>query len=1049
MDMQSLTVGRPTTPQKQPVKVFEGVNDSKYYLIDTLPKWKELFNKLMKQKIVACDTETTGLSYMSCQIVGLSFAFTVGEGYYVPVRHTFLEKDIPASTVKKPVWHELRSLEKQLDIDTIKDDLLTFFGNPDIATVWHNYKFDGHFLRNEGIKIGGVVHDTVLMHSILDENSSSKLKVLAAEFISPEADRWETLITDYRLKFARRHKMKKDNIHYGLIPLDLMTPYAASDTDYTLFFYHHFIEQIINEPNLRKLYVTIEIPLMHVLLDMEHLGAVIDRPYLEEVGPIMLSELEELQEKIYTKLGQRINVESNVQIIPLLTKMGIRFSKKTETGRWSLDKSILEALASKYDVCADIKNLKEHRKLHSTYITGILEKSVSDSKVHSSYNQNVSTGRMCIAKGSLVQAPCDRSIYPDGIPIELIKEGDNVYTYDTLGNLLIRKVKWAGSRGIRKVIKLNWQGSGHKKKGELILTPDHPVLTTDGRWIEAQNLVCGSRVMSLSSGIKQDYPYLYARYNSEIREHRFIYEHLYGELPPVVHHINHNKLDNTPSNLEKSSFSEHSVHHASFWTEEERRSKGRILQDPIVRKRAAESHLKGENHPLWKHISKKTLIKWAVKYRGQIRKIMEAANLDYNILQRKYKLYNIDLKCIKAQYGIDGKRLTKERVKKALQLKQPDSYHSLGIGFYKFKELCEKYNLCLNHEILFIENAGEIEVFDIEVEDTHAFIANEICVHNSSSKINLQNIPRNNKVIRKAFIVPSKIQCENPLCNFSDFISHVPSVCPKCTGNIINDSSYFMLLIDFSQIEVRLTAHASEDPILLDVYNNTKEDVHLRTCCEMFDYKYKEAEQILLDSTHLKHYDLKSMRSMAKMINFLIIYGGGASSLATKISTPQRPYTEIECNEFIHKYLDKYQGVRDWVRKTKIEALRNHKVQNEYGRYRRFPGLADADRLVGTKNEWKIKQAYRQAVNYVIQGEAADLFKTSMIRANKVLQGTKSKLVMPIHDEIIFYYHREDMHLLSEVVRTMQDFNYKVPIIVDLSYTTTSWADKKELKLNS
>lgn len=717
----SSRAGSVLTVPPQLVESFPGVSGGKYHLIDTRPKWQEVAKKLKIKKYLACDTETNGLNHLIAKIIGLSFSCGAEESYYVPVRHTQLILDPTSDNPKKPKWNEVASDEKQLSMEMLFEDLQEIYEDEDRILIFHNYKYDGHFLKNEGFNIRGIVHDTLLMHNLIDENASSRLKDLAVSFIDPSAAKWEYGLDEFRTKYARIHKIHKKDVHYGLIPIRMMTPYAASDAHYTWAMFKRFQPMILADKSLRELYVQIESRLLHVLLGMEHAGVVIDREYLKRISPEMAEQLEDLKKVVWKSLGKEINIESNVQVVPLLQAKGVKFYKKTKIGnKPSLDKEVLEIIASKHQVAADLQLFRETRKLKTTYVDNLIEMSDVDQKIHCNFNQNVTTGRL------------------------------------------------------------------------------------------------------------------------------------------------------------------------------------------------------------------------------------------------------------------------------------------------------------------------------------------------ASSKPNLMNIPRGNTTIRTAFVPPKLVTClggynpeTKPPCGYVEECVIAPSRCPKCRGRVEVDDNVFLLLIDYSQVEVRLCAHYSEDPILLDVYNNTGEDVHLRTCCEMFGYNYKEASKILEDKKHPKYGELKKYRQIAKMINFLIIYGGGAKNLAVKISTPQEVFTEEQCKAFIKQYFDRYRGISRWIARTKIQAQRDMGVQNWFGRYRRLPELKDAARrkfIVGEK--WKVERALRQACNYLIQGTAADLFKIALIRVSDILRDSRSRIVMPIHDELILYFHKADMPLLPKIKTEMENFNFKVPIIADVSYSASNWTDKKELKLS-
>jgi DNA polymerase I-like protein with 3'-5' exonuclease and polymerase domains len=1045
-------------PVPAATKMYPGVAGGKYYLIDTLPKWNDLASRLKTKQYLACDTETSGLSYITNHIIGTSFSFGAEESYYIPFRHVKLSKDPTSTNPKKPKWLEEDSDEKQISIEQILPDLKEIYGDPNRVLIFHHAKFDLHFLMKEGIEIRGIVHDTMLMHNLLNENASAKLKELAVAHIDHQASKWEHVVEEYRTKFARSHKIPKKEVHYGMVPIDILAPYAAADTHYTWALFKLFQPQIIADPALRSLYVKVESRLLHVLLNMEHEGTVLDCDYLECTSPEMEKKLDKLREIVWASLGKKVNIESNVQVIPLLEAKGIKFYKKTKiAGKPSLDAEVLEAIASKHQVAADLQDFRKTRKLKTTYVDNLIEMAREDQKIHSNYNQNVSTGRLCIAKGSFIQAPCDRSSSTNGILIENIKAGDLVYSYNTKGKLLLRKVIWAGSTGVKPVVEIRWMGSGHKHKGSLKLTYDHKVLLTNGRWIKAKNLKKGHRIMSLSVGVRRDngYVHLYARFNRDLRENLFIAKSLDSNCT-VGHHKDFNKLNNTVDNIEAlKNKAEHSSLHYSLLSREEKLTKASYLQRPETRKKQLDSILKGIDHHNWKEIERSTLLRWAAVCKGKYKLIRKMTGMDFTVLKRKYQEAGIDLKVVRKRYGSDGKYLSPKRLSEALKLVQPFNYKSVNTNFYNFKKLCQQFELASNHEVLEVVDAGTSEVFDIEVEETHSFIANELCVHNSGTKPNLMNIPRGDTTIRAAFVPPKRAIClggDNPVakppCGYEEDWFNPPDKCPRCGGKLLIDDKYFLLLIDYSQIEVRLTAHYSQDQILLDVYNNTDEDVHLRTCCEMFGYNYKEAEKILGDDTHSMYKEIKKKRQIAKMMNFLIIYGGGAKNLAVKISTPTEIYTEQECKVFIYQYKKKYRGLTKWIAQAQIQVQKDLFAQNWFGRYRRLPELKNAasNKFIPSE-KWKIERALRQAINYYIQGTAADLFKIAMVRISDLLQGTKSRVVMPIHDELIFYFHESDLHLLSQIVKDMEDFDFRVPITTTVSFAKTSWADKKELKL--
>lgn len=272
------------------------------------------------------------------------------------------------------------------------------------------------------------------------------------------------------------------------------------------------------------------------------------------------------------------------------------------------------------------------------------------------------------------------------------------------------------------------------------------------------------------------------------------------------------------------------------------------------------------------------------------------------------------------------------------------------------------------------------------------------------------------------------------------------------------------VFLDYSQIEIRLTAHYSQDPILLDAYSKNH-DIHTRTMCEMFGYDYDyvvelfdEVKRSELGDTHPRWGEFKRAKSLrdgvAKVVGFSIIYGTGPRGLASQINPRPDEHKDLDepswiaqCKSYITTYLDKYAGVRKFVRDAIRHVNQYGQVTNQFGRIRHLP-MIYARRLSGDPElRWMEGKAERQAPNALIQGEAADLFKHAVVKVHAFLKPYKTHIVNFVHDEIQLFLHRTEMHLLPEIKRLMEDFKYHVPIVTDIEYSTTTWADKAELKL--
>lgn len=284
----------------------------------------------------------------------------------------------------------------------------------------------------------------------------------------------------------------------------------------------------------------------------------------------------------------------------------------------------------------------------------------------------------------------------------------------------------------------------------------------------------------------------------------------------------------------------------------------------------------------------------------------------------------------------------------------------------------------------------------------------------SSKEPNLTNIPARDSRVKVAFEVP--------------------------------DDDHVFVFIDYSQVEVRIVAHYSQDPLLLSCYpfEGPGRDIHSLTGAEVIlGVEYDVFLEMLHEKSDHKpdpHCTCNpcvatSARRIGKTVNFLIIYGGGGAVLQSQISTPDKFVSVDTCKGYINKYMRKYRGVKQWVKMTDNEVLSKKLVQNLFGRYRRFPDINHVD----DKGKYR---RLRQAANFLVQGTAADLFKYALVRVAKFIEGTGIRIVNVVHDDIQFYFPKNQLHLLKDVVNIMEDFQFTVPIIADVDVSTTTWAAK-------
>jgi DNA polymerase-1 len=223
-----------------------------------------------------------------------------------------------------------------------------------------------------------------------------------------------------------------------------------------------------------------------------------------------------------------------------------------------------------------------------------------------------------------------------------------------------------------------------------------------------------------------------------------------------------------------------------------------------------------------------------------------------------------------------------------------------------------------------------------------------------------------------------------------------------------------LLSADYSQIELRVLAHLSQDPALIEAFR-AGEDIHART-----------AKQVFGDSTLTE----PEKRRRAKIINFSIIYGKTAFTLGKEFGVPTR-----EAQAFIDAYLDRYPRVRELIDEIIRETRRTGKVRTLFGRQRYVPEI-------GSRNRATRSAAERVAVNTPIQGTAADLIKKAMIDLHARLrrEALETRLLLQVHDELVLESPDREVEQASRVVlETMENvYPLRVPLRVDLK-VGASW----------
>lgn len=260
---------------------------------------------------------------------------------------------------------------------------------------------------------------------------------------------------------------------------------------------------------------------------------------------------------------------------------------------------------------------------------------------------------------------------------------------------------------------------------------------------------------------------------------------------------------------------------------------------------------------------------------------------------------------------------------------------------------------------------------------------------------NLQNIPIRGEwgqEIRKAFIVAQ--------------------------GNIL-------MAVDYSQIDLRVLAHFSQEPKLIEAFTQ-EQDIHLLTAIELFNKKANEVTE--------------QDRRVAKTVNFGIIYGISPHGLSESLEIDQKQATS-----FIETYFNQHPQVKKYLSQSRSEAIKNGYTMTLGGNKREIPELESDNHFIRSAGE-------RMAINYPIQGSTAEIIKLAMVEIDQELETKKlkSKMILQIHDELLFEVSKTEREILRNIVKEKMEnaVKLRVPLVVSMK-EGKNWGEMKEIRLKT
>ncbi|MCU0598159.1 MAG: DNA polymerase I [Desulfobacterales bacterium] len=359
----------------------EDLSQKKYHAVTDEGGLSELIQILKDAGRFAIDTETTGVDPLSAQLVGLSFSVKADEAFYIPCGHDY--PGAPAQILREALLERLKPILE----------------SPDHKKIGQNIKYDWAILRRYGVNLSGVVFDTMIASYLINpEKRAHNLDQIALDFLDHKMISYEEVTTEDGRKVE----------NFSKVTLEKAVPYACEDADITFMAYEKFLP-MLESLGLLKLFDTVEMPLVPVLLKMEESGILVDRQRLQELSKDFAQQLETLEREIYAMAGETFNIQSSQQLGSILfDKLNLPVQKKTKKKTaYSTDVDVLTALAEQHNLPAMILRHRTLAKLKSTYADALFDLiHPKTGRVHTSYNQTVTaTGRLSSSQPNLQNIP--------------------------------------------------------------------------------------------------------------------------------------------------------------------------------------------------------------------------------------------------------------------------------------------------------------------------------------------------------------------------------------------------------------------------------------------------------------------------------------------------------------------------------------------------------------------------------------------------------------------------------------------------------------------
>lgn len=376
--METIPEAKEEKPEKEKPGLLAERNISNtvhdYQLIEGDDAVRDLVNKLLVQKEISFDIETTSIDANEADLVGLSFSFKAAEGYYVPCPDD-----------EEQVVRLLKEFEP-------------VFSDPAKIWIGQNIKYDLLVLKWYGVEFKGSLFDTMLAHYVIESEGRRNMDLLSAQYLGYVPISIEELIG----------KKGKNQGNMREVEIEKAKEYAVEDADITLQLKQVFTP-VLKDKEVDKVFEQVESPLIKVLLDMEYEGVNVDVEFLNLYSKDLESEAKRCEESVYEQAGIKFNLASPKQLGEVLfekMQLGEKI-KKTKGGQYSTGEDVLLKLAKDNPIVENILNFRELTKLKSTYVDALPQLINKKScRVHTCYGQAIAvTGRLSSNNPNLQNIP--------------------------------------------------------------------------------------------------------------------------------------------------------------------------------------------------------------------------------------------------------------------------------------------------------------------------------------------------------------------------------------------------------------------------------------------------------------------------------------------------------------------------------------------------------------------------------------------------------------------------------------------------------------------